>query len=76
MARLSGIRTDRTLVLAHVLCSVCAGIAGLLIAARFGTGNALVYSYGLDLDSIAAVVLGGRSSWAAAARSSGRWAAC
>jgi ribose transport system permease protein len=38
---------------------VCAGVAGLLIAARFGTGNALVYSYGLDLDSIAAVVLGG-----------------
>lgn len=59
VARLSGIRTDRTLILAHVLCSVCAGVAGLLIAARFGTGNALVYSYGLDLDSIAAVVLGG-----------------
>ncbi|MFC8923916.1 ABC transporter permease [Cellulosimicrobium sp. NPDC057127] len=59
VARLSGIRTDRTLLLAHVLCSMCAGVAGLLIAARFGTGNALVYSYGLDLDSIAAVVLGG-----------------
>jgi len=59
VARLSGIRTDRTMILAHVLCSVCAGVAGLLIAARFGTGNALVYSYGLDLDSIAAVVLGG-----------------
>lgn len=59
VARLSGVRTGRTLVLAHVLCSLCAGVAGLLIAARFGTGNALVYSYGLDLDSIAAVVLGG-----------------
>lgn len=59
VARLSGIRTDRTIVLSHVLCSLCAGVAGLLIAARFGTGNALVYSYGLDLDSIAAVVLGG-----------------
>jgi ribose transport system permease protein len=59
VARQSGIRTDRTVIVAHVLCSVCAGIAGLLIAARFGTGNALVYSYGLDLDSIAAVVLGG-----------------
>lgn len=59
VARLSGVRTTRTLVLAHVLCSLCAGVAGLLIAARFGTGNALVYSYGLDLDSIAAVVLGG-----------------
>ncbi|WP_265521970.1 ABC transporter permease [Oerskovia flava] len=59
VARLSGIRTGRSIVLAHVLCSLCAGVAGLLIAARFSTGNALVYSYGLDLDSIAAVVLGG-----------------
>ncbi|QDW64026.1 ABC transporter permease [Oerskovia sp. KBS0722] len=59
VARLSGIRTDRSIILAHVLCSLCAGIAGLLIAARFGTGNALVYTYGYDLNSIAAVVLGG-----------------
>ena len=59
VARLSGIRTDRTLDPAHVLCSLAAGVAGLLIAARFGTGDALVYDYGLDLDSIAAVVLGG-----------------
>lgn len=59
VARLSGIRTDRSIILAHVLCSLCAGVAGLLIAARFGTGNALVYTYGYDLNSIAAVVLGG-----------------
>ncbi len=59
VARLSGIRTGRVLVTAHVLCSVAAGVAGLLIAARFGTGSALVYSSGYDLDSIAAVVLGG-----------------
>ena len=32
---------------------------GLLIAARFGTGSAQVYTLGYDLDSIAAVVLGG-----------------
>jgi ribose transport system permease protein len=59
VARFSGIRTDRALIGAHVLCSACAGIAGLLIAARFGTGSALVYNSGYDLDSIAAVVLGG-----------------
>lgn len=59
VARLSGIRTDRVLIGAHVLCSVAAGIAGLLIAARFGTGSALVYGSGYDLESIAAVVLGG-----------------
>lgn len=59
VARFSGIRTDRTLIWAHVLCSLAAGVAGLLIAARFGTGDARVYDDGLDLDSIAAVVLGG-----------------
>ncbi|SEF18633.1 ABC transporter permease [Jiangella alba] len=59
VARLSGIRTGRVLVTAHVLCSIAAGIAGLLIAARFGTGSALVYNSGYDLESIAAVVLGG-----------------
>ncbi|RIJ70801.1 ABC transporter permease [Nakamurella silvestris] len=59
VARLSGVRTHRTLIIAHVVCSVAAGIAGLLIAARFGLGSAQVYNDGLDLDSVAAVVLGG-----------------
>lgn len=60
VARLSGIRTDRTLIVAHVLCSTMAGLAGLLLAARFSTGvGAQIYGAGYDLDSIAAVVLGG-----------------
>ncbi len=60
VARLSGIRTDRTLIIAHVMCSVMAGLAGLLLAARFSTGvGAQIYNAGYDLDSIAAVVLGG-----------------
>lgn len=60
VARLSGIRTDRTIIVAHVLCSVMAGVAGLLLAARFGTGvGSQIYNAGYDLDSIAAVVLGG-----------------
>lgn len=59
VARMSGVRTTRVLVTAHVLCSMAAGVAGLLIAARFGTGSALVYGSGYDLESIAAVVLGG-----------------
>lgn len=59
-ARLSGVRTGRTMVVAHVLCSVAAGLAGLLLAARFSTGvGSQIYSAGYDLDSIAAVVLGG-----------------
>lgn len=59
VARLSGIRAGIPVVTAHVLCSVMAGVAGLLLAARFGTGNTLVYGNGYELEAIAAVVLGG-----------------
>jgi ribose transport system permease protein len=60
VARLSGVRTGRVVVAAHVLCSVCAGIAGLLLASRLGAGAPTVGTDGgYDLESIAAVVLGG-----------------
>lgn len=60
VARLSGVRTGRVVVAAHVLCSLCAGIAGLLLASRLGAGAPTVGTDGgYDLESIAAVVLGG-----------------
>ncbi|WP_199434975.1 ABC transporter permease [Qaidamihabitans albus] len=60
VARFSGIRTDRVVVLAHVLCSVAAGLAGLFLASRLGSGAPWVGTdAGYDLESIAAVVLGG-----------------
>ncbi len=60
VARLSGIRTDRVVIVTHVLCSLCAGIAGLLLAGRLGAGAPTVGTDGgYDLESIAAVVLGG-----------------
>ncbi|SDJ19939.1 ABC transporter permease [Nonomuraea jiangxiensis] len=60
VARLSGIRTSRVIVITHVLCSFCAGIAGLLLAARLGAGAPTVGTDGgYELESIAAVVLGG-----------------
>jgi ribose transport system permease protein len=60
VARLSGVRTGRVLVTAHVLCSVCAGLAGIYLASRLGSGAPRVGTEGLfDLESIAAVVLGG-----------------
>lgn len=56
----SGVRTVYPVVLSHVLCSLFAGVAGLLIAARLGVGSPLVGTQGsYDLLSIAAVVLGG-----------------
>jgi ribose transport system permease protein len=60
VARLSGVRNDRVLVTAHVLCSLCAGLAGIYLASRLGSGAPRVGTEGLyDLESIAAVVLGG-----------------
>lgn len=59
VARLSGLRTTRTLIVAHVLCGALAGMAGLLLLARQGTGSVANYTLGYDLNSVAAVVLGG-----------------
>nr|WP_237774100.1 ABC transporter permease [Actinosynnema sp. ALI-1.44] len=60
VARLSGIRTGRTIVMTHVLCSVMAGLAALFLVSRLGSGAPLVGADGgYDLESIAAVVLGG-----------------
>ncbi|GGY53466.1 ABC transporter permease [Streptomyces djakartensis] len=60
LARLSGVRSNRVLVTAHVLCALCAGLAGVYLASRLGAGAPRVGTEGLyDLESIAAVVLGG-----------------
>ncbi|MDT0269890.1 ABC transporter permease [Streptomyces sp. DSM 44915] len=59
-ARLSGVRTERTVVIAHVLCALCVGVAALFLAARFGAGSPWAGTEArYDLESIAAVVLGG-----------------
>ena len=59
-ARLSGVRSDRVLIWSHVLCTLAAVVAGLFIMARLGTGDPRVGPDGAyDLDSIAAVVVGG-----------------
>ncbi len=60
VARLSGVRTDWVLIRTHIICSLCAGIAGLYLASRLGAGAPRVGAEGgYDLESIAAVVLGG-----------------
>jgi ribose transport system permease protein len=59
-ARLSGVRTHRALIGAHVLCSLSAAITGLFLASRLRAGDPLVGpNGGYDLESIAAVVVGG-----------------
>ncbi|MCK0112588.1 ABC transporter permease [Ornithinimicrobium sp. F0845] len=60
VARMSGLHTTTPVVLAHVLCSVLAGMAGLLLLARLSVGSPTIGAQGgYDLMSIAAVVLGG-----------------
>ncbi len=66
VARLSGVRNDRVLIVTHALCSLCAGLAGIYLASRLGSERARVGAEGFyDLESIAAVVLGG-TCWPAA----------
>jgi ribose transport system permease protein len=60
VSKLSGVRTHRTIITAHVVCSLTAVITGLFLAARLRTGTPTVGTDGgYDLESIAAVVLGG-----------------
>src|SRR4030081_1097221 len=60
IARLSGIRSGRVIVLAHVLCSLTAVLTALFIVSRLRAGAPWVGpDGGYDLESIAAVVLGG-----------------
>jgi ribose transport system permease protein len=59
-ARLAGIRTERLVVAAHIMASLLAGVTGLYLAARLGSGAPWVGRDGLyDLESIAVVVIGG-----------------
>lgn len=59
-ARLSGVRSGRVLIGAHILCSMMATLTGLFIVSRLSAGAPWVGPDGnYDLESIAAVVLGG-----------------
>ena len=50
----------------YVICGLCAGIGAVVLAGRTGAGSPL-YGTLLELDSIAAVIIGGASFSAAAA---------
>ncbi|MGY3439680.1 MULTISPECIES: ABC transporter permease [unclassified Marinovum] len=59
-ARFAGIKTGRIVILAHIVCSICAAIAGLYLASRLRSGAPWIGSDGVyDLESIAVVVIGG-----------------
>lgn len=57
-ARFAGLPAQRTVLAAFVLCGMLAGMAGFLFLARFGNITA-VAGQGIELESVAAVVVGG-----------------
>ncbi len=59
-ARVSGINVDATLVIVYMISGFFAGLSGLLLAGRTDSGfpNAGI---GIELDAIAAVIIGGAS---------------
>lgn len=59
-ARLAGIRTSRTIVLAYTISGVLAALGGLMITARLEAGAATA-GQGMELTVISAVVIGGVS---------------
>ena len=59
-ARFSGINTDLIRIGAFSLCGVTAAMAGLVLSARSAAGNPIL-GQGLELDVIAAVIIGGTS---------------
>ncbi len=57
-AMLMGLPVARTKVLVYVVSGTCAGLGGLLFAMNIRSGYAL-HGVGMELDAIAAVVIGG-----------------
>jgi len=57
-ARRAGINVRRTTLLVYVLTGIAAAMAGIIIAARLGSGSSNA-AVGFELEVIAAVVLGG-----------------
>jgi ribose transport system permease protein len=59
-ARAAGIKTARIVMGSHIVCSLCASLAGLYLASRLKSGSPWIGTEGAyDLESIAVVVIGG-----------------
>jgi len=60
-AKYAGINVRKNLMMVYMLHGVTIAIAGLIYAARLNAGSASVANAGLELDAIAAAVIGGTS---------------
>ncbi|MGI3171053.1 ABC transporter permease [Pseudooceanicola sp. C21-150M6] len=59
VARLSGLNIPRYRVAIYVVSGIMAGVGGILLAARTGSGQPISGSDGLELEAITAAFLGG-----------------
>ncbi|GMQ61722.1 ABC transporter permease [Vallitalea maricola] len=57
---LSGIRVDLNKMAVYAIAGVCSAVGGIIVASRTGIGTPL-YGTGMELDAIAACVIGGAS---------------
>ena len=58
-ARLAGVPVRRTVITVYALCALLAALAGVLEAARLGASDAAKIGLNIELDAIAATVVGG-----------------
>lgn len=69
-ARLSGVPVSSVLLFVYTVTGLLAGIVGIITASRFGTGKA-TFGDMMELDVIAAVVIGGTSLFGGEGRLTG-----
>ena len=69
-ARISGIRVERSKMKIYILSGLFAAVAGFLLTGRQGSANALMGD-GMELQSIAAVVIGGTNLFGGEGKISG-----
>jgi ribose/xylose/arabinose/galactoside ABC-type transport system permease subunit len=60
-SRLAGVKVHRTKITVYALSGLLAGLAGLIESARGGASDPSNVGLGIELDAIAAVVIGGTS---------------
>jgi galactofuranose transport system permease protein len=58
-ARLAGVPVARLKLLVYFICGLCSGVAGLIVIAMNSAADANLIGLGMELDAIAAVVVGG-----------------
>jgi ribose/xylose/arabinose/galactoside ABC-type transport system permease subunit len=58
-ARLAGVPVRRTVITVYAASALLAGLAGLIVASRLGASDAAKIGLNMELDAIAAVVVGG-----------------